>query len=233
MQKFLFLLTITFFSGLVAAKDRPVVAVLDFTNDTRASWWQTDVGHELGGMLANELTSTGAFKVVERQRLDSVLGEQDLGASGRVNPATAAKMGKVTGAQYLITGKVAAYEENTKGTGGGFSFKGISLGGKSQQAYLAIDLRVINATTGEVEFVRTVEGRSKGGGMRVGLSRGGFGGSLGGHNKTPTGKAIRAALVESTDYLACVMYDQDSCVREYRDKERNRRNKTKSSLSLD
>lgn len=233
MRKLLVLLVITFFSGLVVAKDRPVVAVLDFTNETRANWWQTDVGRELGGMLANELTSTGAFKVVERQRLDSVLGEQDLGASGRVNPATAAKMGKVTGAQYLITGKVAAYEENTKGTGGGLSFKGISLGGKSQQAYLAIDLRVVNATTGEVEYVRTIEGRSKGGGLNVGLYRGGFGGSLGGHKKTPTGKAIRAALVEATDYLACVMYDQDSCVREYREKERNRRNKTKSSLSLD
>ncbi|MCX7546072.1 CsgG/HfaB family protein [Marinicella gelatinilytica] len=233
MRKLLVLLAITCFSGLVVAKDRPVVAVLDFTNETRASWWQTDVGTELGGMLANELTSTGAFKVVERERLNSVLGEQDLGASGRVNPATAAKMGKVTGAQYLITGKVSAYEENTKGTGGGLSFKGISLGGKSQEAYLAIDLRVVNATTGEVEFVRTVEGRSKGGGMNVGVYRGGFGGTLGGHNKTPTGKAIRAALIEATDYLACVMYDKDGCVRDYRDKERKRRTKTKSSLSLD
>ncbi len=233
MRKLAVLLMITFFSGLVVAKDRPVVAVLDFTNETSANWWKTDVGRELGGMLANELTSTGAFKVVERERLDSVLGEQDLGASGRVNPASAAKMGKVTGAQYLITGNVASYEENTKGTGGGLSFKGVSFGGKSQEAYLAIDLRVVNATTGEVEFVRTVEGRSKGGGMNVGLSRGGFGGTLGGHNKTPTGKAIRAALIEATDYLACVMYDKDGCVGEYRDKERKRRTKTKSSISLD
>ena len=215
------------------AKNRPVVAVLDFTNETRAHWWQTDVGRELGGMLANELVSTGAFKVVERNKLDSVLGEQDLGASGRVSKSTAAKMGQVTGAQYLITGNVAAYDENTKGTGGGIGFKGISIGGKSSKAYLAIDLRVVNATTGEVEFVRTVEGHSKGGGMSLGFSRSGFGGSLGGHKKTPAGKAIRAALIEATDYLACVMYDQDGCVKEYRDKERDRRNKSKSALSLD
>ena len=69
--------------------------------------------------------------------------------------------------------------------------------------------------------------------MSLGFSRSGFGGSLGGHKKTPAGKAIRAALIEATDYLACVMYDQDSCVKEYRDKERSRRDKTKSSLSLD
>ncbi len=233
MKKILLVVTALLVSGSGLAKDRAVVAVLDFTNETRAHWWQTDVGRELGGMLANELVSTGAFKVVERQKLNSVLSEQDLGASGRVNKATAAKMGKVTGAQYLITGNVAAYEENTKGTGGGLSFKGISLGGKSQKAYLAIDVRVVNATTGEVEFVRTVEGNAKGGGMSVGLHRGGFGGSLGGHKKTPAGKAIRAALIEATDYLACVMYDQDSCMREYRDKERKRRKKSKSALSLD
>lgn len=233
MKKLLLLITALMVTGTGFAKNRAVVAVLDFTNETRAHWWQTDVGRELGGMLANELVSTGAFKVVERQKLDSVLGEQDLGASGRVSKSSAAKMGKVTGAQYLITGNVAAYEENTKGTGGGIGFKGISIGGKSQKAYLAIDVRVVNATTGEVEFVRTVEGNAKGGGMSLGFSRGGFGGSLGGHKKTPAGKAIRAALIEATDYLACVMYDQDSCMKEYRDKERDRRKKSKSALDLD
>jgi len=233
MKRILTTVIMMMISVSAISKNRPVVAVLDFTNETRAHWWQTDVGRELGGMLANELVSTGAFKVVERNKLDSVLGEQDLGASGRVSKSTAAKMGQVTGAQYLITGNVAAYDENTKGTGGGIGFKGISIGGKSSKAYLAIDLRVVNATTGEVEFVRTVEGHSKGGGMSLGFSRSGFGGSLGGHKKTPAGKAIRAALIEATDYLACVMYDQDSCVKEYRDKERDRRNKSKSALSLD
>ena len=232
-MKKVFLILTAMMCGVAVAKDRPVVAVLDFTNDTQAAWWRSDVGRELGGMLANELVGTGAFKVVERQKLGAVLSEQDLGASGRVNKSTAAKMGQVTGAQYLITGKVAAYEENTAGSGGGLSFKGISVGGKRSKAYLAIDLRVVNANTGEVEFVRTVEGNSKGGGMSLGLSRGGFGGSLGGHKKTPTGKAIRAALIEATDYLACVMYDQDSCMKEYRDKERKRRKKSKSALSLD
>lgn len=233
MKKLLILITALMVSGSGFAKNRSVVAVLDFTNETQAAWWKSDVGRELGGMLANELVSTGAFKVVERQKLDSVLGEQDLGASGRVSKSTAAKMGQVTGAQYLITGNVAAYEENTSGGGGGVSFKGISLGGKKNKAYLAIDLRVVNSTTGEVEFVRTVEGHSKGGGMSVGFSRNGFGGSLGGHKKTPAGKAIRAALIEATDYLACVMYDQDSCVKDYRDKERKRRDSSKSALSLD
>ena len=85
MKKLLLLIVTLTTSFGVVAKDRAVVAVLDFTNSTQAHWWRADVGRELGGMLANELVSTGAFKVVERQKLDSVLGEQDLGASGRVS----------------------------------------------------------------------------------------------------------------------------------------------------
>ena len=103
----------------------------------------------------------------------------------------------------------------TDGTGGGVSFKGISLGGKSQRAYLAVDLRVIDATTGEIAFVRTIEGEAKGGGVSVGLYRGGFGGNLAQENKTPAGKAIRASLVMITDYLECVMVKQNNCQAEF------------------
>ena len=216
----------------IAADDRPVVAVLEFKNETSAPWWQNGVGRELSDMLSNELLSTGVFKVVERKKLDSVLSEQDLGASGRVAKSSAAKMGKVTGAQYLITGSVSNFESSGS-KGGGLSFKGVSFGGKKSTVSMGIDIRVINSTTGEVEYARTVEATAKSGGMRIGLHKNGFGGALGSEKKTPTGKAIRAVLIEATDYLACVMYDQDGCMKEYRNKERKRRNKTKSAVSLD
>jgi curli biogenesis system outer membrane secretion channel CsgG len=212
---------------------KPVVAVAEFKNESGAGWWRGGVGWELSGMLSNELAATGDFKVVERSKLEDVLSEQNLAASGRVSAGTGAKIGKLTGAQYLIAGTVTAYEEETASTGGGISFGGVSLGGKSEKAYLAVDLRVINSTTGEIEFVRTVEGNAKGGGMSIGLYRGGFGGSLSQENKTPAGKAIRAALVEITDYLSCVMVQQNSCVNEYDAKESRRREKTRGALDLD
>lgn len=212
---------------------KPVIAVTEFRNESGAAWWRGGVGWELAGMLTNELAATGDFKVVERNKIEDVLSEQNLAASGRVSPGTGAKIGKLTGAQYLVTGTVTAYEEETASTGGGISFGGVSLGGKSEKAYLAIDLRVINATTGEVDFVRTIEGNAKGGGMSIGLYRGGFGGSLSQENKTPAGKAIRAALVEATDYLACVMVKQDGCESEYDAKENRRREKTRGAIDLD
>ncbi len=241
MKRFFTLAIALLVSSVAMAGGRPVVAVLDFVNDTGhgggsgnpAYWFTGRAGADMADMLANELANTDAFRVVERNKLDAVLQEQDLGASGRVSSRSAAKIGKLTGAQYLITGKVSDYSENSSGSGGGISFKGISLGGKRKKSYIAIDLRVIDANTGEIVHSRTVEGTSKSGGMRVGIHRGGVGASVGGGKNTPAGKAIRAALIEASDYLACVMVDQDGCEREYRKKERRRRAKTKSALSLD
>jgi curli biogenesis system outer membrane secretion channel CsgG len=219
--------------SMALAQGKPVLGVIEFKNESGAGWWRGGVGWELAGMLSNELAATNAFRVVERSKLESVMQEQNLAASGRVAGGTGAKIGKLTGAQYLVAGTVTAYEENTKGTGGGLSFKGISLGGKSSEAYLAVDIRVINATTGEIDFVRTVEGRSKGGGVSIGVYRGGFGGSLAQENKTPAGKAIRAALVEVTDYLECAMVRQDGCLQEYDAKEAKRRDSSRGALKLD
>ena len=54
--------------------------------------------------------------MVERSKLEYVLREQDLAASGRVSPGTGAKMGKLTGAEYMVMGTVTAFEEGTKGS---------------------------------------------------------------------------------------------------------------------
>ena len=227
------LMGVVFAGNVSAAGPKPVVAVAEFLNESGAAWWSGGVGWELSGMLSNELAATGDFKVVERNTLQTVLEEQNLAASGRVAPGTGAKIGKLTGADYLIAGTVTAYEEGSQSTGGGLSFKGISLGGNSSKAYLAVDLRVINATTGEIDFVRTIEGTAKSGGVSVGVYRGGFGGALSQQKNTPAGKAIRAALVEITDYLSCVMVQQNGCESEYDAKESRRREKTRDAIDLD
>jgi Uncharacterized protein involved in formation of curli polymers len=215
------------------ASDKPTVGVAEFTNDTSAAWWYGGAGHDLSGMLTNELASTEKFRIVERAKLDPVLREQDLGTSGRVAKGSAAKIGRLTGAKYLIVGNVSSYEENTKGSGGGLSFRGISVGGKKDEAYIAIDLRVVDTTTGEVEYTRTIEARSGGYGLNVSAYRGGFGGNMGKYSNTPAGKAIRACIMEITDYLGCVMVDQDSCMDEYKAKENARREKTKKAIKIE
>ncbi|MDZ3824363.1 MAG: CsgG/HfaB family protein [Pseudoxanthomonas sp.] len=218
----------------LAQGGKPSIGVAEFRNQSGAGWWRGGVGWELAGMLSNELSSTGAFRVVERSNLGSVLQEQDLAASGRVRQGTGAATGELTGAQYLVMGTVTAYEEGASNTGGGISVRGISLGGRRSEAYLAVDVRVIDTTTGEVAYSRTVEGRSASGGVSVGVYRGGFGGSLANENNTPAGKAIRAALVEITDYLQCAMVERSrNCEGEYQAKENRRRDSNRRGLRLD
>ncbi|MEM6938147.1 MAG: CsgG/HfaB family protein [Pseudomonadota bacterium] len=218
----------------LAAKDKITVGVVEFKNESGAGWWRGGVGWELSGMLSNELVATKAFSVVERNKLQSAIEEQNLGASGRVSAGTGAKIGKLIGAEYLVMGTVTAYEENTADTGGGISFRGISVGGNSSEAYIAVDLRVVNSTTGEIEYVRTVEARSKGGGLRLGAYRGGFGGNLASQNKTPAGKAIRGSLIEISDYLECAMVKQTKrCMKKYDERDERRRESSRSAIDLD
>jgi len=232
-RKTIFLGVVCLVVATAAFAAKPSVGVAEFRNETSAGWWSGGVGNELSGMLTNELSATEKFRVVERSKLGPVLEEQDLGASGRVSKSSAAKIGKLTGAQYLVFGTVSAYEEKTSGGGGGLSFGGFSVGGRKDEAYIAVDVRVVDTTTGEVVHTRTVEARSTSYGLHGGVYRGGFGGNLGKYENTPAGKAIRACLVEISDYLACVMVDQDQCMQEFAAKENKRRETTKKSIKIE
>lgn len=184
-------------------------------------------------MLSNELSATGDFKVIERQKIDAVLAEQDLAASSRMRPGSTPHSGNITGAQYLVTGSVSAYTEDTSKTGGGLNIAGFRVGGGKSEAYVAIDLRVIDAETSEVVYSRTVEGHSSGGGVNLSGFTHGVGGDFGHSKKTPASKAVRAALIEATDYLDCVMVKRDGCEARYQQKEQRRRDNDKKVLDLD
>ena len=217
------------------AAEKPRVGVLRFTNDTTAGWWSYSVGRDLQDMLASELVSTKSFQVLERKEIDAVLGEQELGKSGRIDKATRAKMGKIKGAKYLVAGTVSAYEESTSGTGGGIGIGGFSIGGKQDKAYMAVDLKVIDTTTGEIVDARTVEASSSSGGLSLGGGVGEFRGGLSKYQKTPTGKAIRACIIEIAEYLECSLTkgQDDSCMQDYKEKESKRKEKTKKSIELE
>lgn len=224
-------------NGAAIAREAPTltIAVIDFTNNSDSiSWWHGGVGAQLADVLSNELSATGDFKVIERQKINSVLAEQDLASSYRMRPGSSPHTGNITGAQYLVTGSVASYTEDASKTGGGLNIAGFRLGGGQAKAYVAIDLRVIDAETSEVVFSRTVEGRSTDKAISLGGYLGhGVGGDFGHSQKTPASKAVRAALIEATDYLDCAMVKRDGCEAKFEQKEQKRRQSDKDSLDLD
>jgi curli biogenesis system outer membrane secretion channel CsgG len=224
-----------FMAAQVLAQGKPRLGVLRFTNDTHAGWWSGTAGRDLQDMLAAELVSMGSFQVLERKELEAVISEQDLGASGRVDPKTAAKVGKIKGAKYLVAGTVSAFEEGTAGKGMGVSVMGLSVGGKKERAYMAVDLKVIDTTTGEIVEARTVEATSESTSQRLGVSAPFVSTNMEKQQKTPTGKAIRACIIEIAEYLDCSLTKgkNDPCMDEYKEKEGKRREKTKKSIKLE
>src|SRR5467141_1652090 len=98
--------------GLLAAParaqdTRPGIAVLPFDNS--GSYGQNKENFDalqkgIAGMLISELAANPAARVVEREQIQSLLDEQSLGASGKATPETAAKIGKLVGARYVIAG---------------------------------------------------------------------------------------------------------------------------------
>lgn len=58
----------------------------------------------LAQMLIADAASAPGLHVVERARLKEVLEEQKLGASGKVDPSSAARVGKLLGARWLVLG---------------------------------------------------------------------------------------------------------------------------------
>jgi hypothetical protein len=65
-------------------------------------------GAEVATLLEAELSSSDHTIMVERQDVEKILGEQELGASGLVSADSAAKIGSLTGAQVLVTGRLFA-----------------------------------------------------------------------------------------------------------------------------
>lgn len=121
--------------------EKPRIAVLDFTNGTIVNAQDAEVLRRVLGMtLAGALGKSGQFDVVERQQLAAVLQEQELSASGRIDEATAARAGKILGAQFMLLGTFMVQPNRE----------------------MQITTRVVEVSTGVVSFAPEVIGDSRG-----------------------------------------------------------------------
>jgi len=131
--------------GVVQAANKARIAVMDFDNKTPHGGWR--VGHGASDMLATALVKKTKFAVIERDKLASIIKEQNLNNNpDRFEPSTAAAIGKLLGAQYVVTGAVTEYGLSKAGGSG----LGVSVKKKSYSA--AVDIRVVDVNTGEIVF---------------------------------------------------------------------------------
>jgi TolB-like protein len=89
----------------------------------------------LADMLITDLSNVTSLQIVERDRLNQVLGELKLGHSKFIDPKSAQKLGKGLAAEFIMTG-------------------GYALSGE----VLRVDARVIEVASGKVRASEKVEG---------------------------------------------------------------------------
>ncbi len=190
------------------------IAVAQFTDKTHGGWWNGSIGDGMADQLATALFNSNRYIVLERQLLDQVLQEQDLGASGRIRSDTAAPIGEIEGAELLITGSVTEFEGNASGTQGGLSsvlggtFGSIvgAISGGYRKAHIAIDVRVIDTRTSRIVAATSIEGEATdvnlGGALGGAISGGALGGSLSGWKNTPIEKALRLCIKRAVEFIA-------------------------------
>jgi len=146
------------------------VAIWDFENHSQGSWWfHNDLGpaarNQIDTAFSENAKLAEMFTVLEREKLAMVMKEQGLAASGAVDPQQAAKVGKLLGVKYIITGGIDKFAINT--TRGGFG----GIGGNMTTADATISVRFIDTTTAERIISINANGQvKKGGGVIRGAS---------------------------------------------------------------
>jgi curli biogenesis system outer membrane secretion channel CsgG len=118
----------------------------------------------LADMLVTALVKTGAFDVIERTELEKILEEQTLDAKGVVDPATAAKSGKVLGVDMILGGKLTEFgvKEKRAGVLGALTKVTIGIGvdTKNSTARAVIDARIVETTTARILMAETGTGEN-------------------------------------------------------------------------
>lgn len=86
---------------------RPGIAVLAFEDGGSFGQDQEDFAaleRGIPGMLISEMSRHPDVRLVDRSETQRLLDEQDLAQTGRVDAATAARIGRMVGARYMVFG---------------------------------------------------------------------------------------------------------------------------------
>jgi hypothetical protein len=94
--------------------------------------------------------------VVERAHLDDLITEQRLKAEKRVLSSTGPAIGKMYGAEYIITGDITEYNVDVVTAGAGMRISGAGGSVQVAVATAAIDLRIVETTTGRIVFNKSL-----------------------------------------------------------------------------
>ena len=173
------------------------VAVADFEIKTANSAGEAGIG--LKEMLITALNNSNRFQVVDPQALSAAVDVPGDTVSGLVISVIVVEFEpSASGGSAGVGG----------GGGVGSGFMGALLGGSTNKAHVALDVRVVDPATSNVLFSTRVQGQAS---DVSGAIMGGFLGSwalsqhLSGYANTPMEKAIRICIIEAVRYVSGIV----------------------------
>jgi TolB-like protein len=118
---------------------RPTLFVVEFRNGAigRAADFEP-LTKGIPDLLVSELAANPGVRVVDRDNLNAILREQDMSTTGRIDDATAVKVGKILGAHHYIKGSFVV----------------------DPRGRLRLDAHAVNTETSRVEHVESVTGNA-------------------------------------------------------------------------
>lgn len=135
----------------IVATDRLDLAIVSFRN---SSTWD-GVDETVRARVESALVNEPGISVFSRSQLDSLLAEQMMSETGVIDPATAARIGSLTGVSKLITGTVYGVETRATTTTVCLSWESgacVQKGpGTRFSAQIMAQVSVVDTQTGRIE----------------------------------------------------------------------------------
>lgn len=116
---------------------KKTVAVLDFDNHSGEEKYDP-MGKGIAAMMISDLGAIESIQLVEREHLQDLVEELELQQSDYFDPATAGKIGRFTGAEYVVVGAISSVDPNIR-----------------------IDTRVLRVESGEIVKTAAAQGKQE------------------------------------------------------------------------
>ncbi len=129
--------------------DYPRVALFPIANQAANTSIHVGEGEttNIRTMVDTDLRSFGGFDMLERPDIDKVLREQEFSHSAVVDPSSAARLGKILGAQYIVLGTIT----------------GISKNPDTRETIAHLTLRMLEVETARIALAGMGKGKSRAG----------------------------------------------------------------------
>src|SRR5690554_2518725 len=119
------------FAGGTAVKATNFM-IVDFSNDT--AYKIPGIENVIANIIAERLINNG-FTVVERNKMNNIITEQNFAESGLIDPDTSnIELGKLIGADYILTGSLVNYDVEER------KFRGYGI--ETKTTVLTVDLNI-------------------------------------------------------------------------------------------